>query len=195
MSGRRGFLAPLSQSAAGIVRLWPSSCTIQRSVRDPEVIVVGSGPNGLAAAITMAREGWSVLVLEAADRAGGGMRTDRAHPSRFPPRRLLLDSPARGRVAVPQLAAARSARRRVGRAAGAGGPSARRRARARAAPLARRDGRRAGRRRRRLPAADRSGARDLAGAHRRSAASVATGALLTGRPCNSAPPPCAPPAA
>ncbi len=45
-------------------------------MQDPEVIVVGSGPNGLAAAITMAREGWSVLVIEAADRAGGGMRTE-----------------------------------------------------------------------------------------------------------------------
>jgi phytoene dehydrogenase-like protein len=42
---------------------------------NPEVIVVGSGPNGLAAAITMAREGYSVLVLEANDDYGGGMRT------------------------------------------------------------------------------------------------------------------------
>jgi phytoene dehydrogenase-like protein len=40
-----------------------------------DAVVVGSGPNGFAAAITMAKAGYKVALYEAKDTLGGGMRT------------------------------------------------------------------------------------------------------------------------
>lgn len=40
-----------------------------------DAIIVGSGPNGFAAGITLQRQGLSTLIVEGADTIGGGMRT------------------------------------------------------------------------------------------------------------------------
>ena len=47
-------------------------CMCDRSL---DVIVVGSGPNGLAAAVAIAQAGYAVRVFEARDTVGGGTRT------------------------------------------------------------------------------------------------------------------------
>jgi len=46
-----------------------------REIPRTDAIVVGSGPNGLTAAIRLAQAGWSVTVIEAGDTPGGGVRS------------------------------------------------------------------------------------------------------------------------
>jgi phytoene dehydrogenase-like protein len=48
---------------------------MQLEKRDYDAIIVGSGPNGLAAAIHLQQNGLSVLVIEGKDTIGGGLRS------------------------------------------------------------------------------------------------------------------------
>src|SRR4051812_20873408 len=46
-----------------------------------DVVIVGSGPNGLAAGVALARAGLATLIVEAHDTPGGGARTaERTRP-------------------------------------------------------------------------------------------------------------------
>src|SRR3954452_21874123 len=40
-----------------------------------DAVVVGAGPNGLAAAVALAQAGWSVELFEAAETVGSGVRS------------------------------------------------------------------------------------------------------------------------
>ena len=66
-SGRSLAVPPPDRSRLAVMSAHPTS--------EADVVVVGSGPNGLAAAVTLARAGLAVHVLEAEDTPGGGART------------------------------------------------------------------------------------------------------------------------
>jgi phytoene dehydrogenase-like protein len=56
-----------------------SPATLSPVPADPEVVVIGAGPNGLAAACVLARAGLSVLVVEAhPERPGGALASETA---------------------------------------------------------------------------------------------------------------------
>lgn len=48
---------------------------IGRNQTEYDAVVVGSGPNGLAAAILLQQQGLSVLIIEGKEEVGGGLRT------------------------------------------------------------------------------------------------------------------------
>ena len=48
------------------------------SPANPEVVVIGAGAAGISAARALIEDGWSVAVIEAADRVGGRIHTDTA---------------------------------------------------------------------------------------------------------------------
>ncbi len=60
---------------SGGCEAWPAAGDRLPEFAGRDAVVVGAGPNGLAAAIAFAQAGRSVTVLEAADTVGGGSRS------------------------------------------------------------------------------------------------------------------------
>lgn len=78
---RRTFIKETLQTAtlwALAPSLLSAGCTKEDLVVDKSVIVVGAGISGLAAAKKLKEKGFSVTILEAQDRVGGRLRTNRS---------------------------------------------------------------------------------------------------------------------
>jgi len=76
----------LQTTAKGLPMLWMfpsllSACSKESKIADPNgksVLVIGAGIAGLSAATHLKNNGFSVTILEAQDRVGGRIRTDRS---------------------------------------------------------------------------------------------------------------------
>lgn len=68
--------------------------TLQKTLKNRRAVVIGSGPGGMAAAVSLAVRGARVVVLESESEPGGRLRTSRLGDYHFQPWPPLLTDPA-----------------------------------------------------------------------------------------------------